>query len=32
MARHSPRAPKVVVSGGKVYKGPLHLRKKKSKS
>jgi hypothetical protein len=32
MARHRPRAPKRVVSLGKVCEGPLHLRKEISKS
>jgi hypothetical protein len=32
MARHHPRAPKHVVSLGKVYEGPLHLRKERSKT
>jgi hypothetical protein len=32
MARHHPRAPKHVVSLGKVYEGPLRLWKEKSKS
>ena len=32
MARCHPRAPKVVVSCGKVCEGPLHLWKEKSKS
>jgi hypothetical protein len=31
-ARHHARAPKVVVSRGKVCKGPLYLRKERSKS
>jgi hypothetical protein len=32
MASHHPRAPKHVVSLGKVCEGPLHLRKERSKS
>jgi hypothetical protein len=32
MARHQPRAPKRVVSLGKVCEGLLHLRKERSKS
>jgi hypothetical protein len=32
MVRRRPRAPKHVVSVGKVCEGPLHLRKKRSKS
>jgi hypothetical protein len=32
MARHRPRAPKHVVSLGKVCEGPLHLRKERSMS
>jgi hypothetical protein len=32
MARHHPRAPKVVVSHEKVCEGPLHLRNERSKS
>jgi hypothetical protein len=32
MARHRPRAPKCVVSLGKVCEGPLHLQKERTKS
>jgi hypothetical protein len=32
MARHRPRAPKHVVSLGKVCEGPLYLRKERSNS
>jgi hypothetical protein len=32
MARHRPRAPKCVVSLGKVCEGPLCLQKERSKS